>query len=418
MKLIGKTILYYLLISLPLLLIAGYVSYILIRSEVRDGTDESLLKEKAQIEKQIDAAGGLCNTTDPLSSVTPVASAQSGDVITDTTLLDTAEHEDVHYRMLTGYHKAKGANYRIVIFKPRLEEDELLEGLFSSFLVVIGFLIAAFFVVNWLLSNTLWKPFYRTIETLDAYEIKDQDQAVFGTSSTKEFNQLNRSLDRMTEKIRGDFRRQKEFTENASHEMQTPLAVIKSKLELLLQSPNLGERELNQLLGIEGSVNKLAALNKALLLLAKIGNRQFKETEAVHVEQVVDRLLANYEDFILAKRLSVNKTMNSGLTLEANAALCEILIANLLQNAIRHNYPEGTITVELNASSLRVSNTGEPLSLRPDELFERFKKNDASKESLGLGLAIVKSICDYYGYSVQYSYANNLHTFVIYLQNQ
>jgi signal transduction histidine kinase len=412
-KLISKTILYYLLMSLPLLLIAGYLSYTLIRSEVRDGTDESLLKEKAHAEKLINSSMDLCFGTDSLSGIKATASVKTGYAFMDTTVFDKAEQEVVDYRVLRGYYKKGNQNYMITIAKPRLEENELMEGLYSSLLLVIGFLLTAFFLVNWLLSKTLWKPFYRTIENLDAYDLKKMIRPDFGSSSTKEFVQLNKALDKMTEKIRHDFIQQKEFTENASHEMQTPLAVIKSKLELLMQSPHLKESEMNQLQAIEGSVNKLASLNKALLLLAKIENKQFKEVSDVNVEEVVNRVLYHYEDIMQAKNIAFTKIVNWKLNIKINPALCDILITNLIQNAIRHNHQQGSILITIDDSSLTISNTGEPLTIPPAELFERFKKNDASKESLGLGLSIVKSITGYYGYSIGYSYNNNLHNFVL-----
>lgn len=413
MKLISKTIVLYLAISVPLLLIAGCISYIMIRAEVREGTDESLLEEMETTEQMISRSSVNCMVGDGMSTITEIAKPRWGFSFSDTVMFDKSESESIDYRLLKSYFNHNGKSYRIVIARPYLEEYELLEGLFSSFLVMIGFLILAFFAMNWFLSTTLWRPFYRTIDLLESYEVSKPAEKNFGSSSIEEFDKLNRALDKMTETIRNDFLRQKEFTENASHEMQTPLAVIKSKLELLMQSPKLGEEEMGRLQGVEAAVSKLASLNKALLLLARIDNGQFSEKQKVDMEQVVDRLLNNYADILSAREIKLSKLVKAPMHLEINPVLADILVGNLLQNAIRHNIDKGTILITVDKSSFSVANGGLPLAVGPAELFERFRKGNASTESLGLGLAIVKSITEYYGYSINYSYEDHLHKFTL-----
>jgi signal transduction histidine kinase len=271
----------------------------------------------------------------------------------------------------------------------------------------------AFFFVNWLLSKILWKPFYKTIDTLDNYDLKNTAGLNFPSSNIKEFSRLNEALDKMTNKIYTDFLHQKEFTENASHEMQTPLAVMKAKLDLLIQSPHLKEEEMNQLQAIGSSVNKLASLNKALLLLAKIENNQFKDVSEISLQKTIEKVLSNYEDLIASKNISVKTNFTGDCITKMNPALCDVLVSNLMQNAIRHNTSEGTILIELTKSTLAFSNNGNPLQVKPEELFVRFKKNDASKESLGLGLSIVKGITDLYGININYAFTEGKHVFTL-----
>ncbi len=413
MKLITKTILYYLLISLPLLVIALFLSYTLIRSEVRDGTDEGLWKEKEHAEKLISNGQNSCLNSNSLSGIAADSSGGKGYQFKDTTVFDKLEGEDINYRMLKSHYESKGKNYRIIVAKPTLEEDELLEGLYSSLLIILGFLLISFFSVNWILSKTLWKPFYKTINKLDNYDLKEHSLQNFENSGTTEFSRLSEALNKMTDKIYTDFVQQKEFTENASHEMQTPLAVMKAKIELLMQSPNLKEHDMDQLQGIDTSISKLASLNKALLLLAKIENNQFKDVSEVSLEQVVNKVLVNYEDLIQSKGITIHKEIKKDIKLKMNPGLCDILIINLIQNAIRHNQPGGKINIVLENAYFSISNTGAPLNIQPEELFVRFKKNEASKESLGLGLSIVKGITDTYGLSIRYDFENNVHTFTL-----
>lgn len=416
MKLISKTILYYLLISLPLLFVAGLCSYYLISQELRDGTDEALWKEKLNAERQI----GLLKdpetiylSLDSLSSILPVGIDAIGTQYFEKIVYDKIEEENLNFRFLKSYYKSKNQNYEITVAKPTLEEDELMEGLFSSFALMIGFLLLAFFIVNWLLSKTLWKPFYKTLHQLNQYDIKNHPVARFESSSTKEFKQLNESLNKMTDKIYEDYLQQKEFTENASHEMQTPLAVIKANIELLMQSPNLKEEEMNQIQAIDNTVKKLSVLNKSLLLLSKIENHQFKNESKININNSVANIIANYQDLIDSKKLKLTLDLKSEININGHQDLIDILLTNLLQNAIRHNQLNGQIKIETDLNSLIVSNTGDALSIKEDELFVRFKKNDLSRESLGLGLSIVKSICDNYGLEISYLFKNHNHSFTI-----
>ena len=195
----------------------------------------------------------------------------------------------------------------------------------------------------------------------------------------------------MTDKIHIDYLQQKEFTENASHEMQTPLAVIKANLTQLMQSTTLSESDMNNLQTIENTTKKMASLNKALILLSKIENNQFKENELIPINKIINKVVNNFADLIEVKNIKLKLNLKDELQITINPTLAEILLSNLVQNAIRHNVNGGIINIDLMQNKLIISNSGEALTINSNELFTRFKKNDASKDSLGLGLAIVKS---------------------------
>lgn len=416
MKLISKTILYYLLISLPLLIIAGLLSYHLIRTEVRDGTDETLLREKNNAENLIKVNPKnqiLFLSTDSISNISPIKIKKDGFSFSDSLIYDPTEKEDVNYRFLRSFYTSNNQSYLITIAKPTFEEDELIEGLLSAFALIFGFLVIGFFVVNWVLSKTLWKPFYKTLTELNSYDIRKHESHSFEPATTVEFNQLNRALNKMTEKIHSDFLQQKEFTENASHEMQTPLAVVKATVSLMMQSPNLKEEEMNQLQTIENTLRKLSALNKTLILLTKIENNQFQKNETVNLKETIAKTLNNYADLIDSRNIKLETDLSADLKIEINPVLADVLISNLIQNAIRHNIEGGKIGVSIKGKTVIVSNSGEPLTINKEDLYVRFKKNDSSKDSLGLGLSIVKSIVDNHGYSISYHYNDLLHTFSI-----
>lgn len=416
MRLISKTIIYYLLISIPLLLLAGLFSYYQIDNALADETDESLFKELSQAESLIDissSANSVYLSYDSLSYIQSVKSIQYQHSYSDTSIFDSDENEFVNYRVLKHTIKKYNQYYLIAVLKSTLDKEDLKESLFLAFALIICFLASAFFIVNWVLSKALWRPFYKTLFKLNSYDVKKHNNESFEYAKIFEFNQLNSALNVMTNKLKIDFLKQKEFTENASHEMQTPLAIIKTSVSTLMQSDRLNSMEINELAVIESVVKKLSSLNKTLLLLTKIENQQFSKNELVNINEVVLNSLQQYADFIKIKNIRVTLNLNFKLLISMNPMLADILISNLIKNAIRHNFEGGEIFISTNESKISVLNSGEVLSINPDDMFIRFKKNDGSIDSLGLGLSIVKTILELYNYKIAYTSVNSLHSFSI-----
>lgn len=416
MRLISKTIIYYLLISIPLLLLAGYFSYYQIDNALSDETDETLLKESNQAKNLIadpKYRKVIYLSYDSLSFIKPVEKIRYLNSFSDTSIFDADEQEFVNYRILKNTIKKADQHYLIVVLKSTLDKEDLRESLFLAFALIICFLTAAFFFVNLILSKTLWKPFYKTLFKLNKYDVKKQHNENFESAEIFEFNQLNSALNEMTKKLQIDFLQQKEFTENASHEMQTPLAIIKTSVSNLMQSDNLNALEISRLEVIENTVKKLSSLNKTLLLFTKIENQQFSKSQIVNMNEVINSSLQQYSDFIKIKNIRVSLDLSFDLSITMNSMLADILISNLLKNAIRHNFEGGEIIISSHENKISFMNSGEMLSIQPDEMFIRFKKNDGSNESLGLGLSLVKTILELYNYNISYSSVNSLHQFSI-----
>ena len=416
MKLINKTLSYYLLICIPLMLLAAVNSYYVIKGEIEEVSNENVgleLMHAQGLIQNFDKPKDIKLGFEGLSSVKMTAPHKNNFLWSDTAIYNSYDKEYEGYRMVKSHFNYNGQTYLITVIKPTIEEEELIEGLFSSFIVIIIFLVVAFFIVNWWISKKLWKPFQLTLSKLNTYNINQHQSYHFEKSSIKEFDQLNQSLNKMTDKLHSDFLQQKEFTENASHEMQTPLAVVKANLSLLLQSPNLKEEEMNQLQSIENTVKKLTALNKALILLSKIENHQFNESIAVNFNDKIKSIIKHNQELLDNKNIILETEFENELIISFNTTLADVLITNLFQNAIRHNHINGSIHVSVKNNLLIISNSGEPLSISEDELFTRFKKNDASKESLGLGLSIIRSIASLYNINITYNYISNLHVFTL-----
>jgi signal transduction histidine kinase len=213
----------------------------------------------------------------------------------------------------------------------------------------------------------------------------------------------------MTERIRNDYLNLKEYTENASHEIQTPLAIINSKLELLLQSGEMSEKQYKALVDAYEASIRLSKYNSTLILLAKIENKQFPESKLVSFEVILTNLLGNLEDLIKSKKLEVVTNFVPNTTIQMNPYLAEMLVVNLVKNAVRHNVKGGKLAVEIGQAYFQVSNTGPEQPLDNNLLFQRFYKSSASPESLGLGLAIVEKICALYGFQVSYQFHEKMH---------
>jgi signal transduction histidine kinase len=274
-------------------------------------------------------------------------------------------------------------------------------------------LFLIFFFINWWVTRTLWKPFYQTVESLKSFRANSDERPSFQTTAIKEFSELNKSVQAMMDKMIADFNSQKQFTENASHEMQTPLAVIRTKMDLLIQSENLGKKETDLILSIDDACTKLGRLNKSLLLLTKIENRQFKESEKVWLNGVLKNALELFSEHIAFKNIHLTIDIDDDVFISINPDLSFMLISNLMQNAIRHNFKDGEVKIKLNKERLSISNTSCALPIISSKLFERFQKSSTSTDSLGLGLAIAKEIADASNLLLEYKYESNRHKFSV-----
>ena len=250
---------------------------------------------------------------------------------------------------------------------------------------------------------------FQIIKTLESFDIDEPTRIKFKSSPFSIFNELNDYLLELIDRIRENYQANKQFTENASHELQTPLAIIKGHIELLLQSPNLREKEMESISTILQNINRLSKLNSALILLSRIEHKTFSDSENVDIARVLNQVLDNFRDLIEIQGVQVIKQISDPINIEMSATLAEILIANIIQNAIRHGAEHGPIQITTSQQTLVVSNHGQPLDVASEDLFRRFYRRSESTESLGLGLSIVKRICEVYGFSIEYNNVRDIH---------
>jgi signal transduction histidine kinase len=281
-------------------------------------------------------------------------------------------------------------------------------------LLVFAGLFITTLLFNWLISKRLWKPFKRSLQKIRTAELQKMEAIHFEGTNIREFNELNTSLNAMAGKIYNDYVNMKEFTENAAHEMQTPLAVVQGKLELLLQDNNLKDEQVDSIIQASTALSRLSKLNQSLLLLAKIENNQYETSETINLTEVTKKYLKLFDELIRDKQLIVETDFAEGLQLNLHPLLGDTLVSNLLGNAVKYNYSGGRVNISVTSNKYQISNTSHLAPIDPNQLFKRFNKSQLSEEgSNGLGLAIVKKICDTHNLTISYASENELHTFTI-----
>jgi signal transduction histidine kinase len=409
MKLLNKINKTYLIFSAILFLLAGILLYFIMVSTIKEETTEKLYVNCIRIIQRIEN-GKEISQIPPILEVKQLSGIyKEKAVINDTTLYDPVEKETELFREITLIKKINNKYWRITLRQAMLETDEYLSSIGISLAIVLVILLIGLYLFNRYNSNKIWQPFYNTIYSLSNFSIHKNKRILLPDSNIAEFNQLNAAIKELTEKVISDYSLLKEFTENASHEIQTPLAIIQSQLEQLMQFKNLNAKQIELIESTFLATKKLSKLNKSLLLITKIENNQFIKTELIDVAEIIHQLLLDYSEIIELKQLSVIRKFKQKLIIKANRNLLEILSKNLLSNAIKHNIYNGTIKIEIENNFLFIANSGEKLNDSTETMFNRFKKSTPESDSLGLGLAIVKSICDINNWSVIYETQDNWH---------
>ena len=414
MKLFEKTRKTYFLYSIIIFIISSTIIYFTLKRVVTKKQDEKLLWDKEIIARKIkyDYPLPIFDVEDFPSKASVKDTLYFKDTLIYQVINNTEKYE--LYRQLTSLETLQGKTYRIITRSSLVRNQDFILAVTLSVGIVVFLLIVTVYFVNTIIMRSVWLPFYENLEIVKNFSVETNKPIHLHESNIDEFQELNTSLTKLTNKINSDFNNLKEFTENASHEMQTPLAIMQSKSEVLLQSENLTAEQVAQIRVIYQSVQRLSKLNKTLLLLSKIENRQFKDLVPIKVNELIERQLEIFDDFIQNKNITVIKKSTLEVEVNANSMLFDMIISNLISNAIKHNKEGGVIEILTTNLFISISNSGEPSKLASSSLFERFKKGSTAANSFGLGLAIVKKICDNYNWKITHSYIEDQHNISIY----
>lgn len=413
MKLITRFILIYLTITVIVLGIGGVFSYFIIKDEIdKELTFEFmeridrvtyLLERGRRFHPRRDVEGDRNLVIRELEH-TVEERVEVGDTLIYS---DRLEQNEQNVKV-SAYRNINGRSYYISTYGAMIESNDITEAVIKTLLWILGMQIIGAIGVGFIVSGRLFKPFRETLEKIGNFQLHKKEYVPAEKTGVKEFNDLNRFVEEMTRKAVSDYKNLKEFAENASHELQTPLAIAKGKLELLSET-DLTEEQYKYIESLEKSVKKLSRLSESLALLTKIENHEFQNNEKVNLSELIKDSLEAFEEFIALNNLTVDTDIRDDVDIRMHPVLADILWTNLFQNAVRHNIENGKIKIVLNEEELIISNTGEDPEVEPEQLFERFRKAEQSSESIGLGLSIIKRIVDQNDLSIHYSYSDNWH---------
>ncbi|WP_340103814.1 sensor histidine kinase [Rhodohalobacter sp. 8-1] len=413
MKLITKFILIYLSVTVFVLGIGGVISYYIIKGEV----DKEL---KFEFMERIDRVTYLLEqgrTFYPRREIEgdqnlvvreldyPVANRVE---VTDTLIWHDRLEQDEQNVKVSAYRNINGSPYYISTYGAMIESNDITEAVIKTLLWIIGLQILGAAGIGFFVSGRLFKPFRKTLDRIRNFDLHQKEILYAEETNVKEFTDLNNFVEQMTRKAVSDYKNLKEFSENASHELQTPLAIAKGKLELLTES-DLSEEQYQYVESLERSIKKLTRLSESLSLLTKIENHEFSNNQKVNLSHLISESIEEFREFVIFNKLKIETRIEEDVTIQMHPALAEILWTNLFQNAIKHNIENGIIWVELTRDKLTIANTGKPLSVDPAQLFERFRKDEQSSSSIGLGLSIIERIAEQSKLDIDYRNENDRH---------
>lgn len=292
-------------------------------------------------------------------------------------------------------------------------EADIVDGMVIQFVLIFAVISLSMLLVMRFLTRRLWKPFDHTLQKIERFNLDSSDIPQFQNNGTLEFERLNRSVEQLMRKDKETYKSQKEFTENASHELQTPISVLQTKLDLLMQE-ELNQRQADLVSDMYNICNRLSRLNKNLLLLTKIENAQYSQVETIELVSFVNRRIIIYSDLNAGGGKVMLDKDSTTASISANIPLFESMLDNLVVNAMRHKKDNADIIISVNSNSLSVINEGEePITLDKNKLFKRFNNIGERNRGNGLGLSIVKAICDYHHWTIDYQFVDGRHTFIV-----
>ena len=399
-------------VSLPLTYWAIWRIY---RSEV----DEALEEKTAEFVKRHSAGFTPANIAlwNDYQRDMQIVPAGAGDTLprwSDEMVFDSMEQEAVPYRSLrTPLPGLAGGRYQMVARTSVLETEDLVLALALLYCLLIGLLLLAWLWLTRRISRQLWRPFYDTLEKIRRFNLEHGETPVFSPVQVLEFQQLNDAVTQLAESNLQVWQQQKEFFENASHELQTPLAVLRAQLDLLAQDGSMSEEQSRSVVALTQSVSRLNRLNRNLLLLSKIDNRFYIDTADLDAAESLTRQLDFLQPLAEASNIYLKTSFLEPAPLRANAVLLDTLLSNLLTNAFRHNLTGGTVEVTLKNRKLEISNSGSR-SLDVEQLFRRFAPGRSSDgQGTGLGLAIAQRAAEVSGWKLEYRWEHERHIFEV-----
>ena len=421
MKLLYR-VLMHLLVGIVVILVGwAVVFYMGIMEEINDEVDDSLedytelIITRSLAGKELPAHDSGSNNQYYLREVEPsYALSRPAIFYRDSMVYISEKKETEPARILTTLFKDKeGTYFEVAVYTPTIEKKDLRQAIFQLLVGLFVSLLVAILLINvWVFRRSM-RPFYRLVDWLDHSRLGKKNVPLENPTHTTEFRKLNEAVMRYATHSEEVFEQQKQFIGNASHELQTPLAVCQNRLEMLMEDETLSEPQMEEILKTYQTLEYVSKLNKSLLLLSKIDNSQFVETSEVCINEVLHRYVDDYCEVYDYRGIRLTVEEKGEFRIRMNETLAVVLVTNLLKNAFVHNIDKGEIRIVITSSGIRFGNTGNGEPLDGKRIFERFYQGKKKEGSTGLGLAIVDAVCRQYQLRVSYSAVDGMHCFEV-----
>lgn len=398
MKLINKISINFLISAFIVFISISLFLYLAVEKILKDETDEQLTNTYQKISERLNKGEKI--SFPPFVEIKSLTETNFRPGFKDVYLNSDDDDSDEPFRQYSSIIKISGNDYILIVRSSVIEKEDMLY-------TIIVITIAAFFIfliiimiVNKVVSQKVFKDFYKTIDSLDNFSVSENKPLTFDNTNILEFKKLNTAIEKLSAKAIKEYKSLREFTEETNHEIQTPLAIAKSNLEILLQNEKLTGNDLIQVNTALTNLNKLERTNKSILLLNKLEYKSLFDVSEVNIADEIKKVLESFSDFIALKNISLDVSLNEERIIVSNPSLINILLNNIISNAIKHNVEGGKIFVQLKNNQLKISNTVKQSSSNLGKHFTRFYKESNSSDSIGLGLTIVKKICDMYNLKI------------------
>ena len=407
-------------VLLPLMAVWGALFYFTMVDEIRDEADDALEDYSAMIISRILAGEALPQENDGSNNSFEVHAVDSDYAAThphlsyrDENIYIPDKREKEPARVITSiFHDAAGNYYELTVTTPTFEKADLFEAVLGWIVVLYVALLVIVLTITMIIFRRGLQPLYDLLHWLDAYRPGGRPERVPNKSDVEEFRRLNVALQQAVDRSEELFERQSQFIGNASHELQTPLAIIGNRVEWLLDSTTITEEEAGELFKIKKTLSRAVRLNKTLLLLTKIDNGQFPESVEVDLVQMIRESAESYGDVYAEREVSVTQSLPAEFKVEMNESLAATLVTNLIKNAFVHSSNGSEVHISIVGRTLTISNAGEE-PLDKEHIFERFYQAVRKEGSTGLGLALVAAVCRYYNLRLEYFFADGKHYFEV-----
>jgi len=401
----SKTFLY---ISSILMIASTIALYFYTKQLLQNEVEEELFSTEARIENS------LKSNTQPFSLPPVIEVVEISDLkeefLKDTLIYDPSQSEDEVFRELSTFKKINNKYYRITVRNLVVESKDILIAIVVSYFIIILLAFIFLYYLNSEGNRKLWAPFFKNLEVMKGFSIKSNRPIKMLDSDILEFRELNNEILMLTKKVRDDYQNLKQFTEDLSHEMQTPLAIMQAKIENIINEKKLSEDQYLQFSSLQKDILRLKQLNKRLTLLTKIENNQFINIDKIDLTKIINKTVENFKELFDA---DIHFSEAKKVFVLMDPYLAEVLCNNLISNAVKHSEESKPVNITCTKECLIIKNAGNTAIAMPENLFHRFYRESNSNHSTGLGLAIVKKICELYDFDISYKFQDNNHMFTI-----